>query len=94
MIVRWRLAVAAFPASVLVLTVLLSRAKAQRRLIPIASRAIVSLRNTQGVGDLCRLSLRCERKGIDYDLAYIPARFKVVPKEPFDPEYMTKLFQV
>ena len=69
-------------------------AETNRRLMPIAARAIDSLLHTQGVGDLYRIFVNCERDGIDYNLAYIPASFKLVSKEPFDPEYMTQLFQV
>lgn len=69
-------------------------AETNRRLMPIAARAIDSLLHTQGVGDLYRIFVNCQRDGIDYNLAYIPASFKEVAKEPFDPAYMTKLFQV
>jgi len=69
-------------------------AEVERKLMPIAARAIDSLLHTQGVGDLYRIYINAQRDGIDYNLAYIPASFKLVSKEPFDPEYMTQLFQV
>lgn len=69
-------------------------ADTSRKLMPIAMRAIDSLLHTQGIGDLYRIYVNCQRDGIDYNLAYIPASFKLVSKEPFDPEYMTQLFQL
>jgi len=69
-------------------------ADVDRKLMPIAARAIDSLLHTQGVGDLYRIYLNAQRDGIDYNLAFIPPSFTLESKEPFDPEYMTKLFQV
>ncbi|HWL92980.1 MAG TPA: patatin-like phospholipase family protein [Phycisphaerae bacterium] len=69
-------------------------AEVDRRLMPIAVRAIDSLLHTQGIGDLYRIYTNAQRDGIDFNLAYIPANFKVVSKEPFDTVYMTKLFDV
>ncbi len=69
-------------------------AQVERRTLKIAVRAIDALLQTQGIGDLYRIYLNAQRDGIDFNLAYIPATFKVVSKEPFDPEYMTQLFQV
>ncbi len=64
-----------------------------RKVFPIASRAIASLIRTQGVGDLYQIYALCERDGNDFNLAYIPSNFSEVPKEGFDPVYMTKLFE-
>ncbi len=69
-------------------------AQVERRTMKIAGRAIDALLQTQGVGDLYRIYLNAQRDGIDFHLAYIPASFSAVSKEPFDPEYMTQLFQV
>jgi hypothetical protein len=69
-------------------------AQVERRTMKIAGRAIDALLHTQGIGDLYRIYLNAQRDGIDFNLAYIPATFHEVSKEPFDPEYMTKLFQV
>jgi predicted acylesterase/phospholipase RssA len=69
-------------------------AETQRRTMPIASRAISSLIQTQGIGDLYRTYLNAQRDGVDYNLAYIPATFKLKAKESFDPEYMTVLFEL
>ena len=57
-------------------------------------RAIDSLLHTQGLGDLYRIYLNAQRDGIDFNLAFIPATFKAVSKEPFDTVYMTELFDV
>jgi hypothetical protein len=66
----------------------------QRRTLAIASRAIDSLIQTQGMGDLYRIYMTSMRDGIDFNLTYIPPDFKEKEKEPFDPEYMKKLFDV
>ena len=60
----------------------------------IAGRTIGSLIRTQGIGDMYRMYLGTQRDGIAYHLAYIPDDFEVQPKEPFDQEYMGKLFDL
>jgi hypothetical protein len=60
----------------------------------IAGRAISSLIQTQGVGDLYRIYLTTKRDGFDFNLAYIPRTFTTVLKEPFDSGYMNELFQL
>lgn len=67
-------------------------AQVDRSTFTIAGRAIDSMIQTQGMGDLYRIYLNSQRDGVDFNLAYIPADFKEVSKEPFDPVYMTKLF--
>jgi hypothetical protein len=69
-------------------------ASVERRTLSIAGRAISSLIQTQGFGDLYRIYLVARRDGVDFNLAYIPATFQETPKEDFDPVYMTKLFDV
>ncbi|MCC6426658.1 MAG: patatin-like phospholipase family protein [Phycisphaerales bacterium] len=69
-------------------------ADVQRQTLTIAGRAISSLIQTQGIGDLYRLYLVTRRDGVDFNLAYIPKEFNVKAKEDFDPEYMTELFKV
>jgi hypothetical protein len=64
----------------------------QRRTLPIAGRAILSLMQTQGVGDLYRIFATTQRDGIDYNLAFIPATFTVPHKRDFDPDFMRPLF--
>lgn len=66
----------------------------QRRTWTIAGRAISSLIQTQGVGDLFRIYTAALRDHIDFNLASIPESFKVRLQEPFDPQYMQALFAV
>ena len=60
----------------------------------IGPRAIDTLLKSQGIGDLFRLYATSQRDGIDYNVAYIPDSFRRVPKEAFDKEYMSELFEV
>jgi len=69
-------------------------AETRPQTLTIAQRAISSLIQTQGLGDLYRIYLSCRRDGVAYKLAFIPATFKEPSKESFDPVYMKKLFQV
>lgn len=69
-------------------------ASVQRRTMPIAARAVASLIQTQGVGDLYRIYAASRRDGIDYNLAYIPASFTVPHTTPFDTGYMRQLYAV
>lgn len=66
-------------------------AEVERQTIHIASRAISSLIQAQGIGDLYRIYAICERDGVDFNLAYIPKSF-FSHKEEFDTEYMRKRF--
>lgn len=66
----------------------------RRKTLTIAGRAIDSLIQTQGVGDLYRIYMTAQRDGVDFNLAFIPATFGEQPREAFDPVYMTKLFDV
>ncbi|MGH8626965.1 MAG: patatin-like phospholipase family protein [Gammaproteobacteria bacterium] len=68
-------------------------AEVERRTLTIAGRAISSLIQTQGIGDLYKIYALAQRDGIDYNLAYIPKTFDAPHKEAFDTEYMRKLFQ-
>lgn len=67
-------------------------ANVERRTLSIAARAVSSLIQTQGIGDLNRMYLTSVRDQLDYNLAYIPADFTLVSKSAFDPAYMTELF--
>ena len=69
-------------------------ASVERRVMPIASRAIASLTQTQGVGDLYRIYAVTQRDGIDYNLAFIPPTFKEPHRAEFDTAYMQKLYGV
>jgi hypothetical protein len=64
----------------------------ERKTLKIAGRAISSLIQSQGIGDLYRLYLNARRDSLRFHLAFIPADFKAVPKEEFDPVYMRQLF--
>lgn len=66
----------------------------ERKTLPIVGRAIASLIQTQGVGDLYRIYAVSQRDEVDYNLAYIPDDFNAPHKEEFDTEYMRTLFQV
>jgi hypothetical protein len=68
-------------------------AEVDRRTLTIAERAISSLIQTQGVGDLYRIYLEAKRDGVDFNLAYIPSSFNAPHREDFDPEYMRALFR-
>jgi hypothetical protein len=65
-----------------------------RSTIPIALRSMDSLMGSAVLGDAYRIYLATQRDGIDYHLAYIPESFDEESNEPFDKEYMTKLFDL
>lgn len=69
-------------------------ANVDRRTMSIAFRAVTSLIHTQGIGDLYQIYLTCQRDGVDFNLAAIPASFKVHRREEFDTEYMRALFNL
>jgi Patatin-like phospholipase len=69
-------------------------AQVERNTLSIVGRAVSSLIQTQGVGDLYRIYLTAERDGVDFNLAYIPSTFTAKLAEPFDTAYMKELFQV
>ncbi|MEY2700843.1 MAG: hypothetical protein RIQ52_1598 [Pseudomonadota bacterium] len=67
-------------------------AEVQRQTLNIAGRAISSLIQTQGIGDLYRIYAIAQRDHISYQLAYIPKEFKAEHKEEFDTSYMRALY--
>ena len=69
-------------------------ADTQRQTLPIAGRAISSMIQNQGVGDLYRIYATAQRDGVDFNLAYIPPSFDVPLNEPFDQHYMNELFNL
>lgn len=69
-------------------------ADVERRLLGIAARAISTLIQTQGIGDLYQIYLTAERDRIDYNLAYIPSSFDAEKSEDFETAYMNALFDV
>ena len=64
------------------------------KIVPILHNTISTLIRTQGIGDLYRIYLGTQRDGMDYNLSFIPSGFEEKPKEAFDPEYMSKLFDL
>ena len=68
-------------------------ASVKRRTLSIAGRAISSLMQTQGIGDLYRIYHTAERDGIDYNLAFIPPSFTTAHTKQFDTVYMRSLFE-
>jgi hypothetical protein len=69
-------------------------AQVERRTLPIAERAISSLIQSQGRGDLLAIYYLSRRDGLDFNLAYIPKTFNEPHREDFDKQYMRKLFNV
>jgi hypothetical protein len=69
-------------------------ADTKRETMSIAGRAVSSLIQNQGKGDLYRIFATTERDGVDFNLAFIPASFNVPLPEPFDRHYMEELFKV
>ena len=67
-------------------------ANVERKTLSIVQRAISSLIQTQGLGDLYRIFSTTQRDGIDYNLAFIPASFNTPHVENFGTEYMRSLF--
>lgn len=67
-------------------------ASVDRVTLSIAGRAISSLIQTQGLGDLYRIYLTARQDGLDYNLAFIGADFNAEHKEDFDTAYMRALF--
>jgi len=69
-------------------------AQVSRSTFSIASRAIDSMIQTQGVGDLYRIYATSQRDDIEFNLAFIPSSFTRELKEPFETAYMNDLFKV
>ena len=67
-------------------------AETKRRTLTIVGRAISSLIQTQGVGDIYRIYVAAQRDKIDFNLASIPATFTTELQQPFDTHYMNALF--
>jgi predicted acylesterase/phospholipase RssA len=65
----------------------------KRRTFAIATRAIWTLVQTQGIGDVVRLAQIAERDKTDFNLAYIGADFDTEHPEQFDTAYMRKLYE-
>ena len=68
-------------------------AQVDRRTMSIVGRAISSLIQSQGLGDLYRIYLEALRDNVDFNLAHIPPEFDAPHREEFDTEFMRALFQ-
>jgi predicted acylesterase/phospholipase RssA len=69
-------------------------ADTKRKTLSIAGRAVSSLIQNQGVGDLYRIYTTTQRDSVDFNLAFVPATFDVPLTKPFDQHYMNELFKV
>jgi predicted acylesterase/phospholipase RssA len=69
-------------------------ADTKRQFLSIAPRAVASMIQTQGVGDLYRIYTTAQQDGLDFNLAFIPPTFKVPLTEPFEQHYMNQLFNL
>ena len=68
-------------------------AQTDRRILPIAMRAISCLVQYEGMGDLQTLYSLCQRDKIEYNLAFIPPTFDTPHTALFDPPYMRALYE-
>jgi hypothetical protein len=67
-------------------------ASIERNTLSILGRAISSLIQSQGVGDLYQIYLNAKQNEMDFNLAFIGEEFDVEHREDFDTEYMIALF--
>ena len=63
-----------------------------RKMLPIAAQAIQTMIASNGVNDLYRIYVTTRRDGVDFNLTYIDENFTTPYSGPFDPAYMSKLF--
>lgn len=66
----------------------------ERRTLKITARSIEQMIRTQGIANLFEIYGECARDGSDFRLAYIPDEFVMKPKQEFDPDYMSALFDL
>jgi predicted acylesterase/phospholipase RssA len=64
----------------------------ERGTLSIVQRAISSLIQTQGIGDLYRIYHNTQMDGVSFNLAFIGSDFKFPHKTDFDTAYMQALF--
>jgi len=69
-------------------------AEVERRTVPIAFRAISTLVQFQGIGDLYTIYTVAQRDRLAFNLAFIPPTFDYPHKQLFDTKYMKELFAV
>ena len=63
-----------------------------RQTLPIGEKAVLTLINYAGIGDLYRMFIVMQRLDASYNLAYIDDAFQAEHKEDFDQEYMRALY--
>jgi len=63
-----------------------------RRTLSITFQSIATLLHYHVIGDLYRIYAASKRDGTDFNLAYIPATFKLPRTRQFDPAYMRQLY--
>jgi predicted acylesterase/phospholipase RssA len=66
----------------------------KRDALSIAGRAVSSLIDTQGIGNLYEIAAQARRDGAHFRLAHIPDSFDRELNEPFDRQYMNELFLI
>jgi predicted patatin/cPLA2 family phospholipase len=64
----------------------------ERSTVTITGKAIATLLQSQGFGDLYRIYLTTQEDGVDYNLAYIGSDFNAEHREEFDTRYMRELY--
>jgi predicted acylesterase/phospholipase RssA len=67
-------------------------ASVDRRTMTIAGRAVSSLIQTQGAGNVYQIYNTARRDGMNFNLAFIPSDFNTPHTEDFDQTYMRSLF--
>jgi predicted patatin/cPLA2 family phospholipase len=65
----------------------------ERQTLSIAQKAVSTMINYNGVGDLYRMYLTTERAGASFNLAYIGDDFQAEHREEFDQSYMRALYR-
>lgn len=65
----------------------------ERRTLSITFKAIATLLEYHVIGDVYRIYAITQRDGTDFNLAYIPATFKVPRTKEFDTAYMRQLYE-
>jgi hypothetical protein len=69
------------------------RQQVKDNLVDIGIRSLETLKAAAFNGDIYRLFAFAQKRGLDFNLAYIPADFKPHPKEFFDTKEMQRLFK-
>jgi len=69
-------------------------ADVERRMLTIAGRAVSTLIQNQGMGDLYRIFATSRRDGVDCNLARVPDTFDAPHREEFDSDYMRALYDL